>query len=175
MQAPDAQSSQCTIRSQLQHLCKPKYGRQHWVTQFCHYIIGGSTRGFQIGFNPACSLKSTRHMPSTEKQVSVIEDCLAKERAAGHLIRPLIALPKGHYSRKWRLITNLSHPPGCSVNDGVNDGVNPQYCSLSHVVDTVASIIASFGPGSPMTIVDIESAYWLILVNPDERSLLAVR
>ena len=80
-------------------------------------------------------------------------------------------MPKGHSPGKWRLITDLSHPPGGSVNDGVN----PQHCSLSYVtVDTVASVVASFGTGSLMAKVDIESAYRLIPVHPDDCPLLAV-
>ena len=120
-------------------------------------------------------------MPSTRKQASVVEDYLTKERAAGRLIGPLVApslhvnrfgvIPKGHSLGKWRLITDLSHPPGGSVNDGVN----PQYCSLSYVtVDTVASVVAPFGTGSLMAKVDIESAYRLIPVYLDDRLLLAV-
>ena len=96
-------------------------------------------------------------MPSTRKQASVAEDYLTKERAAGRLIGPLVApslhvnrfgvIPKGHSLGKWRLITDLSHPPGGSVNDGVN----PEYCSLSYVtVGTVASVVAYFGTGSLM-------------------------
>ena len=155
----------------------------HPDAQFRHYIITGLTQGFRIGFNRACPLRSTYHnMPSAGKQTSVVENYLAKERAAGHLIGPLAVpslhvnrfgvIPKGHSPGKWRLITDLSHPPGGSVNDGVN----PQHCSLSYVtVDTVASIVASLGPSSLMAKVDIESAYRLIPVHPDDRPLLAVR
>ena len=126
----------------------------HPDAQFRHYIITGLTQGFRIGFNRACPLRSTYHnMPSAGKQASVVENYPAKERAAGHLIGPLATpslhvnrfgvIPKGHSPGKWRLITELSHPPGGSVNDGVN----PQHCSLSYVtVDTVASIVASLGP-----------------------------
>ena len=121
------------------------------------------------------------NIPSARKQASVLEDYLTKERAAGCLIGPLVApslhinrfrvIPKGHSPGKWRLITDLSYPPEGSVNEGAN----PQYCSLSYVtVDTVASVVASFGPGSLMAKVDIESAYRLIPVHPDDHPLLAV-
>ena len=154
----------------------------HLDAQFRRYIITGLTQGFRIGFNRACPLRSTYHnMPSARKQASVVEDYLTKERAAGRLIGPLVApglhinrfgvIPKGHSPGKWRLITDLSHPPGGSVSDGVN----PQHCSLSYItVASVASVVASLGTGSLMAKVDIESAYRLIPVHPDDRPLLAV-
>ena len=81
-------------------------------------------------------------------------------------------IPNGHLPGTWWLITDLSHIQGHIVNDGVN----PQYCSVSYVtVDTVASIVASFGPGSLMAKVDSESAYWLIPVHQGDYPLLAWR
>ena len=54
-------------------------------------------------------------------------------------------VPKGHTPGKWRLITDLSFPPGFSVNDDID----PALCSLSYVsIDTVATVVASLGAGS---------------------------
>ena len=58
---------------------------------------------------------------------TVIDEYLTKERAVGRFIGPLSpevvscfgVIPKGHIPRKWRLITDLSYPPGLSVNDGI--------------------------------------------------------
>ena len=80
-------------------------------------------------------------------------------------------IPKGHTPGKWRLITELSFPPGASVNDGVN----PTLCSLSYVsVDTVARTAASLGTGALMVKVDIEAAYRLIPVHQLDSPLLGV-
>ena len=57
----------------------------------------------------------------------------------------------------------------------VNDGIDPALRSLSYVsVDTVAAAAAAFGPGALMAKVDIESAYRLIPVHPDDHCLLDV-
>ena len=119
-------------------------------------------------------------MPSARKQASVVEDYLTKERAAGCFIGPLVApslhinrfgvIPKGHSKEKWSLITDLSHPPG----DSVNDGVNPQLCSLpchsGHSCISNSFLRTWF----TMAKVDIESAYRLIPVHLDDHPFLAV-
>ncbi|KAL5488697.1 hypothetical protein EMCRGX_G017678 [Ephydatia muelleri] len=81
-------------------------------------------------------------------------------------------IPKGHNEGKWRLITDLSYPTGHSVNDGIN----PALCSLRYTtVEIVASEAAALGPGALIAKVDIESAYRLVPVHPDDRSLLGLR
>ena len=64
-------------------------------------------------------------------------------------------VPKGHTPGRWRLITNLSHPPAASVNDGVN----PELRMLSRVtVEKVAKMASQLGTGALLAKVDIESA-----------------
>ena len=80
-------------------------------------------------------------------------------------------IPKGQ-TGKWRLITDLSFPPDQSVNDGICRDL----CSLSYTtVDHVAEVAVDLGPGALMAKVDIESAYRLIPVHPQDRPLQAVR
>ena len=121
-------------------------------------------------------------MPSAEAHAAVVEEYLQRELGAGRLIGPLPAtglhvnrfgvIPKGHTPRKWRLITDLSFPPGRSVNDGID----PERCSMSYItVDVVAKKLASLGPGALMAKVDVEAAYRLIPVHPKDRHLLAVQ
>ena len=79
---------------------------------------------------------------------------------------------KGHNNGKWRLISDLSYPPGRSVNDGID----PDLCSLSYIsVDQVAEVAAQLGRGALMAKIDIESAYRLILVHPHDCPLQAVQ
>ena len=64
---------------------------------------------------------------------------------------------------KWRLITDLSYPPGLSVNDGIDSNL----CSLKYIsVDRVAEVIASYQPEALLAKIDIESAYRLVPVHP---------
>ena len=81
-------------------------------------------------------------------------------------------IPKGHNMGKWRMITDLSFPHGQSVNDGIDSTLS----SLSYIaVDDIAAVVTHLGPGTLLAKVDIESAYRLIPVHPQDRPLLAVR
>ena len=110
-----------------------------------------------------------------------------KECAAGRMLRPFSAqalgiLPplhvnrfgvirKGHDTGKWRLIMDLSYPPGLSVNDDID----PELCSLTYTsVDAVAEVAVSYPLGALLAKVDIESAYRLIPVHPSDRPLQAM-
>ena len=58
----------------------------------------------------------------------------------------------------------------------MNDGIDSELCSLSYTtVDHVAEVAVGLGPGALLAKVDIESAYRLIPVHPDDRPLQAVR
>ena len=66
---------------------------------------------------------------------------------------------------------DLSHPKGASVNDGIKS----ELCSLSYTsVDAVVRIIMAMGSGVLLAKFDIESAYRLIPVHPDDRPLFGV-
>ena len=66
---------------------------------------------------------------------------------------------------------DLSHPKGASVNDGIES----ELCSLSYTsVNAAVRIITAMGPGVLLAKFDIESAYRLISVHPDDGSLLGM-
>ena len=73
---------------------------------------------------------------------------------------------------KWRLITDLSHPEGGSVNNGIH----PSMCTLHYTsVDRVARSMQKYGKGALMAKIDVKSAYRLVPVHPDDRYLLGVK
>ena len=126
-------------------------------------------------------------MQSASEHPEVIQAYLDKECALGRMLGPFNTadrhalprcqvnrfgvIPKGHNTGKWRLITDLSYPPGRSVNDGID----PELCSLSYVsVDQVAEISARYGKGALLAKIDIESAYRLIPVHPEDCPLQAM-
>ena len=78
---------------------------------------------------------------------------------AGLQINHFGVIPKG-CTGKWRLTTDLStFPEGM----GVNDSIDPQYCSLEYVsVDEVALAAAGLGKGSLLAKIDIRDAYRLV-------------
>ena len=81
-------------------------------------------------------------------------------------------IPKGHNTGKFRLTTDLSFPPGHSVNDGVDRDL----CSLVYTtVDEVATQAALLWKGVLLAKVDIEAAYRLIPVHPQDWVLQGVQ
>ena len=85
-------------------------------------------------------------------------------------INRLGAVPKSTPG-KYRLIVDLSHPRGQSVNDGISEA----HCSLSYVsVDQAAQTALKLGRGTLMAKVDIREAYRNISVHPEDRWLLGL-
>lgn len=154
---------------------------------FARYVCDGIRTGFRIGFNYTTQLKpATANMQSALTHPEVVTAYIQKELSLGRLLGPFTdtsdlpllqtnrfgVIPKGHNTGKWRLITDLSFPEGRSVNDGID----PALCSLQYTtVEDVADIIARLDPGALLAKFDIESAYRLIPVHPQDRPLLAVR
>ena len=162
---------------------------EHPDRAFVRYICKGISGGFRIGFHRSQSLQPTaRNMHSAHEHPEVVQAYLDKECAAGRMLGPFKApaccslpplhvnrfgvIPKGHNTGKWRLITDLSHPTGQSVNDGIDS----ELCSLTYTsVDRVAEVAASYPPGALLAKIDIESAYRLIPVHPLDRPLQAMQ
>jgi len=151
---------------------------RHPDRAFVRYINEKLHMGFRIGFQVGSPLPSaTINMRSALEHPEVIDNYLKGELTCRRMLGPFAdadqlpslhinrfgMIPKGHNSGMWRLITDLSHPQGASVNDAID----PELCSLSYVsVDEVADLVAQLSHGSLMAKVDIESAYRLIPVHP---------
>ena len=153
---------------------------------FARYICDGIKFGFRIGFQWGSPLSSaSSNMESARQHPAVISEYLQKELSMGRMLGPFTntqtlpplhinrfgVVPKGHNTGKWRLITDMSFPSGKSVNDGID----ATFCSMSYTtVDDVAFLAAVLGKGSLLAKVDIESAYRLIPVHPEDRPLQAM-
>ena len=155
--------------------------------EFARYIVDGIRHGFRIGFDyssRSCS-SASRNM-SAKQHPQPIRDYLAKELEAGRVIGPLGrdasglnvqvsrfgVIPKPHQPGKWRLITDLSSPGGVSVIDGVD----PRLCSVNYAsVDDAVEVIVRLGRDARLAKFDLESAYRLVPVWPEDRLLLGMR
>ena len=142
---------------------------EHPDTRLKEYVINGIRDGFRIGYDyqhHAC--KCAKHnMLSTLEHPGVVHAYIAEECVEGRLLGPFdpASLPSVQVSRfgvipkntagKWRLILDLSWPDGHSVNDGID----PDLCSLSYVsVDDAARAATRLGQGALLAKVDIKSA-----------------
>jgi len=80
-------------------------------------------------------------------------------------------IPKSGQLGKWRLIVDLSHPEGGSVNDSIQ----LELCSLQYVhMDHVVGKLIELGPGAKMAKLDVRSAYRIVSVHPQDRHLLGM-
>ena len=83
---------------------------------------------------------------------------------------PVGVIPK-KYSPEWRTIYHLSFSQGT----GINDHIPKDPYSLSYVrVDDALRILQSLGRGAFMTKTDLESAFRLIPIHPDDWNLLGI-
>ena len=158
----------------------------HPDTAWVDYLLRGMLHGFRIGFNPTQALRAARaNMPSACQHAEVVQEYIDAELKRGRLLGPFEpsevgcgvqvnrfgVIPKRQHD-KWRLIVDLSHPEGGSVNDGID----PELCSLSYTrVDDVARRIRQLGVGAEMAKVDIKSAYRIVPVHPQDRLLLGMK
>ena len=175
------------INTPLKATAWEKALQSHPDTAFREYLLSGITRGFRIGFNRKQLLKSSNNnMRSALDNPQVVQQYLEKECSQGHIVGPLPllqALPHAHISPfgvipksnqrgKWRLIVNLSAPDDFSVNDGIDGSLT----SLTYVkVDDIIEQVLSLGKGSLMAKMDIESAFRIVPVHPDDRPLLCMK
>ena len=110
-----------------------------------------------------------------------MQEELAQHRVAGPFSVALIpkahinrfgVIPKKHQPGKWRLIVDLSHPSGHSINDSIPKTL----CSLSYItIDSAITAIQKFGRGTLLAKVDIKSTFRLLPVHPADRHLLAMK
>ncbi|KAL5468945.1 hypothetical protein EMCRGX_G030105 [Ephydatia muelleri] len=143
--------ARCSFQGGSTPLCHDAWARllhAHPDSAFSTYLINGLINGFRVGFNRRQPLGAvTKNMPSALQQQTIVAAYIDNEVTLGRLIGPL------------QLI--------------VNDGIDPVLCSLSYVsINTVAAIVVSLGAGSLLAKIDIESAYRLVPVHPDDRPLL---
>ncbi len=175
----------CKITTPLNFTAWEDHLSTHPDSAFSHYILHGIKHGFRVGYNykaHSCFQASSNH-PSAREHPTVISKSLETEVAKGRLIGPLDitlfpyvqvsslgAVPKKH-TDKWRLILDLSHPKGQSVNDGIDH----TSCSLTYIkVDDIVQQILSKGKGCLLAKIDIESAFRNVPVHPDDRHLLGM-
>ena len=157
----------------------------HPDKDYVQYLLVGIQNGFRIGFDYSqyqCR-KAKCNMLLARQNSGVVTEYLEKECRLGRLIGPLKkgsidthinrfgVIPKPHQPGKWRLIVDLSYPEGGSVNAGID----PNLCSLTYKsVDDAVRIIARKGRGTLLAKLDLESAYRMVPVHPDDRHLLGM-
>ena len=131
----------CEVTTPLRHAAWLQALAGHPDQAFARYITNGIVEGFQIGFQRTADLRSAAaNMPSARQHPDVVTKYIQEELSRGRILGPFQVselppvhinrfgvIPKGHGTGKWHLITDLSSPPGQSVNDGID----PALCTLT--------------------------------------------
>ena len=159
--------------------------RGHPDREFGAYLLRGMAEGFRVGFQYTRSCTPARsNMKSASDHPEVVDDYLRREGEARRVIGPVDykSVPPVQISRfgvipksqpgKWRLIVDLSHPAGSSVNDGIE----PELCTLKYTsVDEAVQWLTLMGQGTQLAKLDVESAYRIVPVHPTDRLLLGMQ
>ena len=163
---------------------------QHYLSShpdraLAKYVTQGIRDGFWVGFDYLHhhTRRAKDNMRSALIHPTVVREYLTKECAEGRVLGPFNVdqFPQAQISRfgvipkgstgKWRLILDLSSPEGFSVNDGIN----PDWCSMSYVtVEQASKIVTQMGRRTQLAKVDIKSAYRIIPIHPEDRLLLGM-
>ena len=145
------------------------------------FLTNGFTEGFSIGYKGPPISHHPPNLRSALDHPEILDTYIANECTSGHTagpfpappfpsfnVNPLGAVPKKH-TGKWRLILNLSHPPQCSVNDGIP----LEEFSLKYIsVDTASDAIMTLGRGCSLAKIDVKSAFRICPVHPTDWPLL---
>ena len=150
---------------------------------FVSWLLRGLDEGFPIGFDPArCNLWSVAcNHPSSLCNREVVAQYIAHEVSLGCLVGPVASegihtspidlIPKACQPGRWRIIVDLSCPPGSSVNDGID----PSLSSIRYALgDDAVEIIRSLGQGTLLTKFDLKDAYRIIPVHPSDHHRLGI-
>ena len=174
----------CTIVTPLSPRQWEQALANHPDRQFARYIVNGLWNGFHIGFqhDKAPCRPATMNMQSAFMYPEPMVAYLESEQLANRIVGPFDSslnikanrfgvIPKSNQSGKRRLILDLSYPPEHSVNDGID----PQWCSLCYAtVDQAIAHILQLGGGALLAEVDVEHAYRNISIHPEDRHLLGM-
>ena len=152
--------------------------------QLAVYVTQGIRHGFRVDFDHSKPLRSgPSNMKSALEHPEVVSAYLAQEKLLNRMavvhpdVVPRIHCPFGVIPKKakpghWRLIVDLSSPENASVNDGIDKDM----CSTSYITtDSVVDRILQMGRGALLAKVDIQQAYRIVPVHPDDRRLLGVQ
>ena len=146
------------------------------------FIIDGFTSGFSLGMIEVPNIKTSKKVFKTNMELTTkILDEVEKGRIIGPvtegtvtdlMISPVRVIPKPN-SNELRMIFNLSHPKGWSVNDNISSAATSvKYCSVSDVV----SWMLTNQPKEKwfMSKVDLTDAYRMVPIKKDEWKFLGM-
>ena len=149
---------------------------------FVHRIVSTCRSGVDIGYEGPDQTIISDNWPSADKHCQAVQSSIAKDLSYGRklgpflhnpfdtmVISPLGAFEKKRAIGKYRIVHDLSWPPGSSVNDFIPaDKYSVSYMS----VDDVVKKVQDYGLGTLLSKLDLADAFHHIVVRPDQWKLL---
>ena len=183
-QTPTKQSifSQDTHKTEL--ITPIKLDRlKHFLTGYSdkEFLVYGFQRGFHLGYTGPRSALKASNLKSCKDLPNIVHAKISKEVSLGRVkgpfpqqpfpvmkISPIGIVPK-KAPGEYRLIHHLSYPKGKSVNDFIDKTfASVHYTTFDDAVDCLIRV----GHGCLMSKTDIDSAFCLIPVHPNDHPLL---
>lgn len=152
----------------------------HPDLDFVTDLINGLREGFHTGMHsvPSATFECT-NLLSARTQPHVVQDIIEQEKQKGFLIGPFHSAPypiyrvnpigivEGKYSRKKRLIVDLSAPHNNQEHSSLNSLINKHEFSMKYVkIDDAIKKIKTAGIGAWLCKFDICDAFKLIPIHP---------
>ena len=149
---------------------------------FVSKIIYDAINGVSIGYDGPRKFREHDNWPSAYKYKDAVTASIEKDVSMGRKAGPFdhppftnfVGSPMGAFQKKkrsdkYRIIHDLSWPPGHSVNDFIPaEDFHLQYIS----VDTVTDHIKRCGPGTLLAKLDLADAFKHIMVRKEDWELL---
>ena len=147
------------------------------------FLVDGFSQGFRLNCSCSPSTMLSHNLQSAQQHPEVVTQKLMKELDAERIAGPFEAPPFNNFvcsplgvcpkkkPGSFRLIHHLSYPEGKSVNDGISGfDSSVSYTKLSDAIVHIRSL----GSRCFLAKSDIESAFRLLPVHPDDHHLLGM-
>ena len=157
----------------------------HRNREFVQKLCSELREGARIGYSGPRGPRFSKNLPTASLNPGVVSANLADKVSKGctvgpfpsppfknFQVSPIGLVPKKH-SQKFRTIFHLSFPK--SGTSSINYFIEKDDFSLQYItIDNAVAAIQEFGPSCFMAKTDIESAFRLFPVHPDDWELLGM-
>ena len=154
----------------------------HTDRTFYNCIKQYADHGVPVGYTGERYYSEANNWPSAVKYSEAVSQSIDKDLMKGRKSgpfsekpfstfrgSPLGAFPKKRSIRKYRIIHDLSWPPGRSVNTHIAD----HECTLHYIsIDEASKLVKKYGKGAYLAKLDLEDAFKGIVVRPEDWDLL---
>ena len=154
----------------------------HPDRQFAKQIVDYAKYGVPVGYEGPRFYRESENWPSAiqykEAVEKVIQNDISRRRKAGpfdhppfetFVRSPMGAFPKKRSPSKYRVIHDLSWPPGQAVNDFIPiENYRLQYMTIDYIIHR----IKNHRQGILLANLDLEDAFKHIMVRPEDWDLL---